>query len=271
MLFLALALLIFVLMLARPWHATDLQRDLPENGVAQSQKREAAHKPDQPKSTSMPPGISDPLEQEQARRRLAMVNEQLVGRDIVDERVLTAMRQVRRHLFVAGNLRDLAYTDSPLPIGHGQTISQPYIVALMIQLGQPRESARVLDVGTGSGYQAAVLAELVAQVYSIEIICPLADAARGRLQSLGYGNVVVRCGDGYDGWLEHSPFDFIVVAAAPGHIPQPLIDQLAPGGRLVIPVGKQWQDLVVIEKQADGRATRRSVAPVSFVPMTRGK
>ena len=134
-----------------------------------------------------------------------------------------------------------------------------------------RNTPRVLDVGTGSGYQAAVLAELVEHVYSIEIICPLADAARERQQSRGYDNVEVRCGDGYSGWLEHAPFDVIIVAAAPEHTPQPLIDQLAPGGRLVIPVGKYYQELIVIEKQPDGSVKRRSVAPVAFVPMTRDK
>jgi protein-L-isoaspartate(D-aspartate) O-methyltransferase len=212
----------------------------------------------------------DPLDEEAARKRLDMVNEQLAGRDITDKRILNAMLHVKRHRFVPEEWRDRAYADSPLPIGHGQTISQPYIVALMTQLCRPGKNSRVLEVGTGSGYQAAILAELVEHVDSVEIICPLADAARERLQSLGYDNVEVRCGDGYAGWPEHAPFDVIIVAAAPEQIPQPLLDQLAPGGRLVIPVGKFFlQELIVVEKQADGGVTRRSVAPVAFVPMTR--
>jgi protein-L-isoaspartate(D-aspartate) O-methyltransferase len=211
----------------------------------------------------------DPFEREAERKRLAMVREQLARRDITDERVLNAMRQVKRHLLVPKAWRDLAYVDSPLPIGHGQTISQPYIVALMTQLSRPGKRDRALDVGTGSGYQAAVLAGLVEHVYSVEIICPLADAARARLQPLGYDNVDVRCGDGYGGWPEHAPFDVIIVAAAADQIPQPLIDQLAAGGRLVIPVGTYFQDLLIVEKQADGTLKRRSVAPVAFVPMTR--
>lgn len=217
------------------------------------------------------PSADDPLEQQAAHRRADMVREQLAGRDITDERVLQAMRRVRRHLFVPDGLQKLAYADRPLPIGHGQTISQPYIVALMTQLARPRQSARALDVGTGSGYQAAVLAELVQQVYSIEIVCPLADMARRRLESLGYNNVEVRCGDGYAGWLEHAPFDVIIVAAAPEQVPQALIDQLAPGGRLVIPVGNFYQELTVVEKLHDGGVKSRSVAPVAFVPMIHGK
>jgi protein-L-isoaspartate(D-aspartate) O-methyltransferase len=226
-------------------------------------------------SSSKPKSLENGADQsgrsELDQKAEAMVKEQLAARDITDKRVLAAMRRVRRHLFVPESLRDLAYSDRPLPIGHGQTISQPYIVALMTQLGKPGKDERALDIGTGSGYQAAVLAELVQQVYSIEILCPLADAARQRLESLGYNNVDVRCGDGYAGWPEHAPFDVIIVAAAPEHVPQPLIDQLAPGGQLVIPVGRHYQELVVIEKQPDGRVKRRSVAPVAFVPMTRNK
>lgn len=198
----------------------------------------------------------------------AMVDEQLRGRDITDERVLAAMLRVPRHAFVPAHDQDAAYADGPLPIGHGQTISQPYIVALMTQLVRPAPGARALDVGTGSGYQAAILAELVHDVYSIEIVCPLADEARERLASLGYQHVTVRCGDGYQGWKEHSPFDVIIVAAAPHHVPQPLLDQLAPGGRMVIPVGNYFQELRLIEKQSDGSLRETDVAPVSFVPMT---
>jgi protein-L-isoaspartate(D-aspartate) O-methyltransferase len=200
--------------------------------------------------------------------RQRMVDQQLKRRDITDPRVLDAMLRVPRHLFVPPAKRGEAYADNPLPIGHRQTISQPYIVALMTQLVEPKPDSRGLDVGTGSGYQAAVLATLIRQVDSIEIVPALAEEARKRLQTLGYDNVEVRCGDGYRGWPERAPFDLIIVAAAPDHVPQPLIDQLAPGGRLVIPVGKLFQKLVVIEKRADGSIVERTVAPVSFVPMT---
>lgn len=204
-----------------------------------------------------------------ARSRRLMIEQQLRLRDITDERVLQAMLNVPRHRFVPPELRHLAYDDSPLPIGREQTISQPYIVALMTQLVDPQDDDRVLDVGTGSGYQAAVLGELARKVYSIEILCPLAEAARERLKGLGYQNIEVSCGDGYRGWEAHAPFDVIVVAAAPEQVPQPLIDQLAPGGRLVIPVGDfNGQTLLLIEKAENGTLTRRNIIPVQFVPMT---
>ena len=202
----------------------------------------------------------------QARRE--MLDKDLRGRDISDPRVLEAMGSVPRQRFVPDSLKQSAYADGPLPIGHGQTISQPYIVALMTQLVCPPPQGRALDVGTGSGYQAAVLAVLCKQVYSIEIIKPLPESADERLDELGYDNVTVRHGDGYRGWPEHAPFDTIIVAAAPDHVPQPLIDQLAPGGKLVIPVGEYYQELIFIEKQSDGTVRRRSVAGVAFVPMT---
>ena len=197
-----------------------------------------------------------------------MVTEQLAARDIHDQRVLDAMLHVPRHAFVAADQRDRAYVDSPLPIGHQQTISQPYIVALMTQLVEPHSHKKALDIGTGSGYQAAVLAELVEKVYSIEILEPLAQEAANRLKALGYDNVVVRHGDGYRGWEAAAPFDIIIVAAAPDHVPQPLVDQLAPGGKMVIPVGEYFQKLLLIEKDADGTIVKRNVAPVTFVPMT---
>ncbi len=203
-----------------------------------------------------------------ARLRSTMVTEQLRARDITDRHVLEVMEKVPRHEFVPELLRGRAYEDNPLPIGHDQTISQPYIVALMTQLAQPRKGAKALDVGTGSGYQAAVLAELVDQVYGIEIICPLAEQASERLARLGYANVEIRCGDGYRGWPQHAPFDVIILAAAPDHIPQPLVDQLAPGGRLILPVGDVRQNLVVVEKRMDGKIRRRTALPVRFVPMT---
>jgi protein-L-isoaspartate(D-aspartate) O-methyltransferase len=201
-------------------------------------------------------------------RRDRMVRQQLAARDITDQAVLDAMAEVRRHLFVPERLRVRAYEDTPLPIGHEQTISQPYIVALMTQLGQASSASKALDVGTGSGYQAAVLSRLVDEVYSIEIICDLAEEARRRLDDLGYDNVTVRCGDGYAGWPDQAPFDVIIVAAAPNEVPDPLIDQLAPGGRLVIPVGDVHQELVVIEKHEDGTIERHAYGGVRFVPMT---
>lgn len=207
-------------------------------------------------------------ESDDQQQRRAMVKQQLRGRDISDPQVLRAMQQVPRHEFVPTRLCANAYADGPLPIGNGQTISQPYIVALMTQLGRPKPDSRVLDVGTGSGYQAAVLAKIVKHVYSIEIVETLAEQAEQRLKRLGYENIEVRCGDGYQGWPEHAPFDLIIVAAAPDHVPQPLIDQLAPGGRLIIPVGKFAQVLTVIEKQSDGSTEKKTVAPVAFVPMT---
>lgn len=209
-----------------------------------------------------------PVEQEFARQREQMVEKHMAARDIVDQRVLDVMKRVPRHKFVPAAIRPRAYQDSPLPIGHRQTISQPYIVALMTQLVEPKQEMKALDIGTGSGYQAAVLAELVQSVHSIEIVEPLAKEARDRLQQLGYKNVTVRHGDGYQGWKSEAPFDIIIVAAAPDHIPQPLVDQLAPNGKMVIPVGKYAQDLLIIEKQSDGTVVKKNVAPVAFVPMT---
>jgi len=222
--------------------------------------------PPQTDAAGVPPreGPASPFDQ--ARRQ--MVDQQLRRRDIADPRVLEAMGKVPRHLFVPERQRDQAYDDHPLPIGHDQTISQPYIVALMTQLAAPKPEHRALDVGTGSGYQAAVLSLVCKKVYGIEIVPPLAEAAQKRLASLGYKNVTVRAGDGYRGWPEHAPFDVILVAAAPDHVPQPLIDQLAPGGRLVIPVGGYPQRLTVLEKRADGSIRRSTAGPVLFVPMT---
>lgn len=205
----------------------------------------------------------------EAERRRHMVNTQLGSRDIKDRRVLDAMRSVPRHLFTPNEHRDHAYADRPLPIGHDQTISQPYIVALMTQLTRPQPHFRALDVGTGSGYQAAVLAELCQEVYSIEIVQPLADSARDRLRELGYGNVKVRCGDAYHGWPEHAPFDLIIAAAAPERVPQQLVEQLAVGGRFVLPLGPHGlQELVIVEKQQDGNSRQWSSGGVAFVPMT---
>jgi protein-L-isoaspartate(D-aspartate) O-methyltransferase len=202
----------------------------------------------------------------EARRR--MVEEQLCGWDISDPKVLEVMGRIPRQRFVPNYLRTQAYADSPLPIGRGQTISHPYIVALMTQTVRPTSRSRALEVGTGSGYQAALLAELCKEVYSIEILKPLADSARERLTSLGYKNITIRHGDGYQGWREHAPFDVILVTAAPDHVPQALVEQLAVGGRMLIPVGRDFQELLLLEKQQDGTVRREVVAPVVFVPMT---
>jgi protein-L-isoaspartate(D-aspartate) O-methyltransferase len=201
-------------------------------------------------------------------RRARMVETQIVARGVRDPRVLAAMRQVPRHLFVDAKERDRAYGDHPLPIAGNQTISQPYIVALMTELAELTPGERVLEIGTGSGYQSAVLSRLAGEVYSIEIVPELARESAERLSKLGYKNVTVREGDGYRGWAEHAPFDAILVTAAPDRIPQPLLDQLAPGGRLVIPVGSFFQELKVLSKDKNGKITEKDILPVRFVPMT---
>jgi protein-L-isoaspartate(D-aspartate) O-methyltransferase len=202
------------------------------------------------------------------QERLSMVSRQIEARGVRDARVLEAMRTVPRHLFMPTSERVHAYEDRPVPIGHRQTISQPYIVALMSELADVEPGDRVLEVGTGSGYQAAVLAEIGATVFSIEIVEPLAKRARATLEALGYGSRVrLRIGDGYGGWPEEAPFDAIVVTAAPPEVPEPLKRQLAVGGRLVIPVGDHFQRLEVMTRTEKGFRTR-TVAPVRFVPMT---
>jgi protein-L-isoaspartate(D-aspartate) O-methyltransferase len=202
-----------------------------------------------------------------ARLRERMVREQLQARDIKDPRVLAAMLKVPRHEFVPGDSVEAAYEDCALPLKMGQTISQPYIVAYMTQALELRGTERVLEIGTGSGYQAAVLAEIVPEVYTIEILPELEAHASAVLTRLGYRNIHFRTGDGYVGWPEHAPFDRIIVTAAPEEVPQPLIDQLKEGGLLVIPVGTISQDLMVLEKGKSG-VTRRLTIPVRFVPMT---
>jgi protein-L-isoaspartate(D-aspartate) O-methyltransferase len=194
----------------------------------------------------------------------------LTGRAALDERVMRALGQVPRHAFVPEALRYSAYDNRPLPIGHGQTISQPYVVALMTDLIRPGPEDVVLEIGTGSGYQAAILATLVKRVYSLEIVESLAELARDRLHRLGYGNVEVAVGDGHSGWPEHAPYDAILVTAATPAIPPALIEQLKPGGTLVIPIGSQYagQDLRVVGKDAQGGIEERSVLPVLFVPLT---
>ncbi|MEW6234435.1 MAG: protein-L-isoaspartate(D-aspartate) O-methyltransferase [Candidatus Omnitrophota bacterium] len=206
-------------------------------------------------------------EESLAEQRLQMVSRQIAMRGVKDKRVLDAMRTVERHRFVPERLLAYAYGDFPLPIGEDQTISQPYIVGLMTELLKPQADDMVLEIGTGSGYQAAVLAELTKEVYTIEIIEKLAKKAEALLQELGYKNIFVKAGDGYKGWPQKAPFDKIIVTAAPGRVPEPLIEQLKIGGRMVIPVGKQEQYLLLIKKEKDGIKKEYSI-PVRFVPMT---
>jgi protein-L-isoaspartate(D-aspartate) O-methyltransferase len=196
-----------------------------------------------------------------------MVQRQIRARGITDRAVLEAMGRVPRHRFVPGSVAPHAYADSPLPIGHGQTISQPYIVAYMTQAAKVSKKDKVLEIGTGSGYQAAVLGELARQVYSIEIVPELAERARRTLEGLGYRNVRVKAGNGYLGWPEHAPFDAILVTAAPEDVPPALVEQLAVGGRMVVPVGAGEQDMLILTKTAGGLVTRKTI-PVRFVPMT---
>lgn len=232
------------------------------------------------------PGPADPAPDPapgpiQAERRAAMVDavasevlwtNRYLGKSALDPRVIAALKAVPRHEFVPAHLLDRAYENRPLPIGHAQTISQPYIVAIMTDLLRPQPRHRVLEIGTGCGYQAAVLSLLVARVYSIETVPALAAEAAERLRRLGYANVTVRHGDGYLGWPEEQPFDGIIVTAAAPRLPQALVDQLGPGGRLVIPLGPPGDDqaLVVVTKEADGTIDQREILPVAFVPMVQG-
>ena len=200
--------------------------------------------------------------------RLRMVNEQIRSRGIQDVRVLEVMEEVPRHLFVVEVDRSSAYNDNPLPIGFGQTISQPYIVALMTEALRVGPSDRVLEIGTGSGYQSAILSKLGAEVFSIEFVEPLGKQARRQLEALGYDNVHIRIGDGYDGWPEEAPFNAIIATAAPEKVPETLVAQLAADGRLVIPVGLHYQELIVLHRKGD-EVRREKIADVRFVPMVR--
>jgi protein-L-isoaspartate(D-aspartate) O-methyltransferase len=207
---------------------------------------------------------ADPWEPQRKR----MLREQIQARGIRDPKTLAALAKVPRHLFVPDAFRDHAYDDRPLPIGYEQTISQPYIVAFMTEALGLDGTERVLEVGTGSGYQAAILSEIAAQVHTIEIVPELADGAAALLERLGYRNVAVRAGDGYRGWPDAAPFDAIIVTAAPDHVPEPLVDQLAPGGRMIIPVGGTSQEIRILTRRADGSLEERRSIPVRFVPMT---
>ena len=208
-----------------------------------------------------------PIQDQYAHKRDKMVTDQIISRNVKNNLVLLAMRKVPRHEFVREQDKKYAYEDTPLEIGEDQTISQPYIVALMTELLKLKGEEKVLEIGTGSGYQAAILAEIAKEVYTIEIIKSLADNAQKTLKRLGYNNIAVKWGDGYQGWKEYAPFDVIIVTAAPDHIPQPLVDQLKVGGRLVIPVGSMFQKLKLITKTDKG-IVEKSIIPVRFVPMT---
>lgn len=218
-------------------------------------------------------GLSSPALSQDAyqEKRETMVRRQIKDRGVTDEATLRALRTVPRHLFVPENYRSRAYEDGPLPIGYGQTISQPYIVGYMTEAIRPKAGFKVLEVGTGSGYQAAVLAEIADKVYTIEIVKELAQQADSRLKRMGYDNVEVKTGDGYHGWKEHAPYDAIIVTAAAEFIPPPLIEQLKPGGIMIIPVGSPFmvQTLMLVEKK-EGKAVSKSLFPVRFVPFTRG-
>jgi protein-L-isoaspartate(D-aspartate) O-methyltransferase len=204
------------------------------------------------------------------KQRLSMVREQILERGVKDRSVIEAMTAVPRHKFVPENYLGRAYDDSPVPIGYGQTISQPYIVAYMTEILNLNKDSRVLEVGTGSGYQAAILSPIVKQVYTIEIIPELAKSAAARLKDLGYHNVEAAIGDGYYGWNKYAPFDAIIVTAAAGHIPPRLVEQLKNNGRMVIPVGGSFlvQNLILVTKDKDGNVTTRNLMPVRFVPLT---
>lgn len=206
-----------------------------------------------------------------SQKRGKMVDKQLVARGIKDKATLDAMRKVERHRLVPMAQVAFAYEDRPLPIGYGQTISQPYMVAYMTEVIRPYSGMKVLEVGTGSGYQAAVLAEIVSEVYTIEIVEALANNAQNKLTALGYSNIQVKAADGYYGWEEHAPYDAIIVTAATEFIPPPLIEQLKEGGKMVIPVGAPFtvQHLMLVEKQKDGKWKTRNLLPVMFVPFTR--
>ncbi len=214
-------------------------------------------------------GQQTPTAADLAAQRQRMVEQQLKPRGIKDERVLAAMAKVPREEFVPADVRPSAYEDGPLPIGYDQTISQPYVVAFMTEQLRPKRSDRVLEIGSGSGYQAAILGELVTEVYTIEIVEPLAKSAEATLQRLGYNNVHTKVGDGYKGWPEEAPFDAIIVTCAPEKVPQPLVDQLKDGGRMVIPVGERFaQQLYLLEKK-NGQLKESVTLPVRFVPMLR--
>ena len=262
---LARLLAVLVALVAGPTAAQAPAPSKPSSCQPQSQAHSRPQSQAQSQPQSQSPSSPEPAATVRARQ--GMVDRQIAARGIQSPAVLAAMRKVPRHEFVPPEQAARAYQDSPLPIGHQQTISQPYIVALMTELAAPRRGARELEIGTGSGYQAAVLAELGAEVHTIEIVEPLGRQAAATFQRLGYKNIRTRIGDGYRGWPQAAPFAAILVTAAPPEVPQPLLDQLAVGGRLVVPVGEGIQELTVITRTPKG-LERRSGIPVRFVPMT---
>jgi protein-L-isoaspartate(D-aspartate) O-methyltransferase len=215
-------------------------------------------------------GLAGAQDDEFASERIRMVEKQLERRGVTDPRILEAMKKVKRHLFVPKRVRGLSYEDTPLPIGYDQTISQPYIVAYMTEVAGIKPGDKVLEIGTGSGYQAAVLAEIAGEVYTVEIVKPLADTARTKLEDMGFTNVHVRWGDGYKGWPQNAPFDVIIVTAAPPEVPQVLVEQLKVGGRMVIPVGIFFQEIYLVTKTESG-IEKKALLPVRFVPMVHPK
>lgn len=237
------------------------------NPVPQKQTPPDANVMSEPNAIQWP----HPRSNERLEERKRMVNRIRDAYGLHDKKILDAMLNVPRHWFVPQNVQSEAYADNPLPIGHGQTISQPFIVAYMTHVLELEPTDKVLEVGTGSGYQAAVLTEFTPHVYSIEIIEPLAETAKKTLQNRGYKTVHVRCGDGYKGWSEHSPFDAIIVTCAPDHIPSPLLEQLKPKGKIIIPVGDEHevQDLFLVTKDENGKISKKSVMSVRFVPLIR--
>ena len=260
--------MVFVLSICVLSPACSSEENVSENDVLSGEKNtQVAALPNQ-----MQPKSGNPVFTERQAEREAMVRDQIEGKytPIRDQKVLAAMRRVPRHLFVPEALRNAAYKDTPLPIGDGQTISQPYIVAFMTEALALDPDAKVLEIGTGSGYQAAILSEITPHVYTIEIIKALADKAQKRLKSLDYQTIATKQGDGYHGWEEHAPYDAIIVTCAAGHVPPPLIQQLKPGGRIVIPVGGvyQVQMLMKIIKKRDNSIMSEQLIPVRFVPMT---
>lgn len=272
LLFAALSLSVFItsdaLRSGRTFASQDKNADPNQKPTDRGDQSEQEQKAPERKKTPRPQH-THPAFKERTRDRKKMVARQIQARDVDDPNVLTAMRTVPRHVFVRPPDSSRAYGDRPIPIGLGQTISQPYIVGYMTDALKLEPNHKVLEVGTGSGYQAAVCAEIARQVYTIEIIEELADSAKKRLKELGYGNVIVKAGDGYFGWPEHGPFDAVIITAAAPLVPSPLIEQLKPGGRMILPLGSPYgsQVLVLITKGKDEKITSKRLLPVGFVPM----
>jgi len=267
-----LGLLFVLVVVLCLWQASRISWEMTPPWVAEAQNADRATDANEPaeQEKDRRPDHSHPAFSQRRAERLAMVAKQIQWRDVEDPNVLKAMRTVPRHAFVPPGLQDSAYNDHPLPIGEGQTISQPYIVAFMTEALDLDPNSRVLEIGTGSAYQAAVCAEIAREVYTIEIVESLAISAAKRLKELGYRNVVVRAGDGFYGWPEKAPFDAIIGTAAAKRVPPALLEQLKAGGRMILPVGdaRGFQYLILITKDAQGQLRRKNVMPVRFVPMT---